>query len=319
MASQSTQFGVELVTFFHPSFWDVPDGAGIMELGRRDPRAFWEKLLDAVAAAGVTDLELTFAPTDYTTAIAAFGSTAGFAGALSARGLRVHSHFLASLAHASDPSDGAVQRSILADARSQAEFLTEIGGEFLVMGLPSRRTTGSVPTSFVDLATAGPIADLVNLIGAETVQHGVTTLLHTESHSMLWTPRDVDLFMLLTDPMYVGLCPDAGHLALGGCNPVDVLQRHRGRVRLAHWKDASGPVPAGMTIDETIYQRQGAYFRSPGHGVVDWAAWSRELASSGYEGPVLLEIDAAERPVEVLSAAREFLTGRLLGLASGDR
>jgi hypothetical protein len=162
-------------------------------------------------------------------------------------------------------------------AAAEKEFLAATGGKFLVTGLPMRRSRGERPASFVDLAAATPIADLVNRIGAATLESGVQVALHTESHSVFWTPRDIDLFMLLTDPMYVAMCPDTGHIALGGADPVQVAGRHRDRLVIAHWKDASGPVPTGLPIDETIFERRAPYFRRTGTGVVDWFGWSRLL------------------------------------------
>ena len=170
-----------------------------------------------------------------------------------------------------------------------------------------RQTRGEQPASFVDMAAATPIADLVNRIGAATMDCGIQVALHTESHSVFWTPRDVDLFMLLTDPMYVSLCPDTGHIALAGADPAHVASRHRERLVIAHWKDASGPVPLGMPIDEEIFDRQASYFRRTGTGVVDWFAWSRLLQEIGYDGCTLLELDAVEDPIGEMTAARDFV------------
>jgi hypothetical protein len=58
-----------------------------------------------------------------------------------------------------------------------------------------------------------------------------------------------------------------------------------------------GPVPAGLPIDEGIFELQGAYFRRTGTGVVDWFGWSRLLRDIGYHGCTLLELDAVEDPI----------------------
>jgi inosose dehydratase len=304
------RFGVDLITFFHPAFWKLDSRKQLAEQAARDPRWFWDTMLDGVAAAGIQEIEITFPPADYLTAITAYGSADEFTQALRGRGLGIVSGYFGDLEHASS-LDPATAEAIIASARQYAEFLAAAGGRFLVTGLPMRKTRGDRPASFVDLATAAPIADLVNQIGAATQESGIQVALHTESHSVFWTPRDIDLFMLLTDPMYVSMCPDTGHIALSGADPVKVMDRHRDRLVIAHWKDASGPVPAGLPIDEGIFDRQGAYFRRTGTGVVDWFGWSRLLQEIGYRECTLLELDAAQDPIGEMRLARDFVTTAL--------
>jgi sugar phosphate isomerase/epimerase len=300
------RFGVDLITFFHPAFWKLDSSEQLNQRASEDPRWFWDTMLDGVAAAGIHDIELTFEPADYSTAARAYGSVDRFRNALVSRGLGVVSGYFGGLESAAS-IEGSAREEIVGAAREYAEFLAAVGGKFLVTGMPMRRTRGEQPATFVDIAAAAPLADLVNRIGAATQERGIQVALHTESHSVFWTPRDVDLFMLLTDPMYVSLCPDTGHLALAGADPVHVASRHRERLVIAHWKDAIGPVPLGLPIDEQIFQRQASYFRRTGTGVVDWFAWSRLLQDIRYDGCTLLELDAVEDPIGEMTAARGFV------------
>ncbi len=304
------RFGVDLITFFHPSFWKLDGREQFTDRAAQDPRWFWDTMLDGVAAAGIQDIEITFAPADYTTATAAYGSVDGFSRALGDRGLGVVSGYFGDLERAGSLNP-ATEAAIIDSARRYAEFLAATGGKYLVTGLPMRKSRGDRPASFVDMASALPVAEVINKVGAATQDFGIQVALHTESHSVFWTPRDIDLFMLLTDPIYVSMCPDTGHIAVGGADPVHVTSRHRERLVIAHWKDASGPVPAGLTIDEGIYERQAAYFRRTGTGVVDWFGWSRLLREIGYNGCTLLELDAVEDPVTEMTLARDFVTTAL--------
>ena len=300
-------FGVDLCTFFHPVFWGVADRAELAAKAGAEPAWFWERTLDALVEAGISALELTFPPADHRSAIAAYGSIEGFQQALRARNLTVVSGYFGDLEHSVDPLDPENQEAILASADEHAEFIHACGGGYLVVGLPMRRRRPGTPPSFVDLRAAEPIGDLLNRMGAVTQRHGVRVALHTEAHSIFWTGRDVDLFMLLTDPMYVSMCPDTGHLVLGGADPVHVLDRHRERMVIAHWKDAIGPVPPGLPIDEKIHDIHREYFRGVGSGVVDWFGWSRLLRELRYDGCTLLELDAAADPVGEITRARTFV------------
>lgn len=314
-ATTARAFGVDLITFFDPGFWGLATGEELGALAAREPRRVWDTILDALQAAGIAELEMTFPPADRETAIAAYGSAAAFRAELEARGLSVVSAYFADIEHATDVTDPETRAGILAAAATEAAFLAEIGASFLVAGLPMRRNNaegdGLAP---VDLATAVPIAGIANEVGAIAQRHGVTLALHTESHSVFWTPRDVDLFLLLTDPFLVAFCPDTGHIVLGGGDPVELVARHRERVVIAHWKDAAGPFREKALVDADIFSRHRPYFRPAGQGVVDWPAFARTLAAIGYEGGILLELDVAADPVAQLTEARAFLEEATAGI-----
>ena len=310
--SEKIKFGAELVTFFHPGYWNVATYDDIVELARREPLLFWNKILDGVASAGVKGIELTFAPFNWQHALATYGGLAGFKAALAARSLSIASGFFAELEHGSDLLNPAVQQTVLDSAERYAETIAACGGDALVIGLPMRQTPNSQPPVFVDLPLAQRLADFVNRLGATTARHNVKLALHTEAHSMFAMARDVDLFMLLTDPAYVGFCPDAAHLVVAGADPIEVVRRHQERLVIAHWKDAIGPMPADTPIDEQIHERHRPYFCRLGAGRVDWPAWARLLRDLHFSGWAILELDAAADPVADIIAGRQFVETALL-------
>lgn len=148
-------------------------------------------------------------------------------------------------------------------------------------------------------------------MGAATLKHGVRLALHPEAFSMFRNARDVDLFMALTDPTYVGFCPDTAQFVVAGSDPIEIVRRHRDRVVLTHWKDATGPSPADTPIDESIYARQVRWFAEVGTGVVDWPAWMRLLRDLNYSGWAVFELDAAANPVEDLRQIRRYVEAAL--------
>ncbi|MBT9385154.1 sugar phosphate isomerase/epimerase [Pseudooceanicola sp. CBS1P-1] len=306
------RFGVDLVTFHHPGFWGVEDYAGIARRAAEDPLGFWTKILDAVAETGLEGIEMTFPPFDWQGAVAAFGSEAGLAEALSARGLRLCSGFFAELALGADLTDPAVEAGILASAARYGDFLAACGAEVMVAGLPMRQTPGETPARFFDFDAARALADLLNRLGALLAAKGLRLALHTEGHSVFAAARDVDLMLLLTDPAYVGLCPDTAHILLMGGDPVQLVERHHERVVIAHWKDATGPMPADTPIDDLIHDRHRPYFCGFGLGRVDWHAWMRLMRRRGIGGWAILELDAAPDPVGDLTRGLGFVRQALL-------
>ena len=136
--------------------------------------------------------------------------------------------------------------------------------------------------SFVDLDYAKSVSDLINRVGAAAQREGVRLALHTEVGSVFCVRRDIDLFMSLTDPAYVDLCPDTAHIYLGGVSPVEVLGDHYERVTIAHWKDAAGRWPNDDQANEDRFELEARYFRRVGTGSVDWTGWVRRPG----KGPV---------------------------------
>jgi len=312
VSSQKIKFAAELVTFFHPVFWGVSNEAEIGAFAKSQPLPFWNKLLDAVAASGVTGVELTFSPFRWQEAAEAYGGTSGLTRALETRGLSLSGGFFAELEHGSDIMSPAVQAEGIERAARYAEVIAAGGGDAIVIGLPMRQTPGTEPATFVDLALAQPLADFLNRLGATTARQGVKLALHTEAHSMFAMSRDIDLFLLLTDPVYVGFCPDAAHMVLVGTDPVETVRRHRERLVVAHWKDAIGPMPADTPIDEKIHERHRPFFCRLGAGRVDWPAWARLMRDIHFGGWAILELDSSADPVADIIAGRRFVETALL-------
>jgi sugar phosphate isomerase/epimerase len=305
LPQQADRFGVDLITFYHGQFWSSESWQEAADRAAKEPRWFWDQVLASAAATGVTGIELTFGPGSWDAAVAAYGSVGEFGRVLDGHGLAVTSSYFSDIENADDLADPGRRAAILAEGARIARLLRACGADVLVAGLPPRPSPGGQRAGFVDLGYASPLAGLLNELGAATQAEGVRLALHTETGSVFSLPRDIDLFMLLTDAAYVGMCPDTGHIVLAGGDPLAVLDRHGDRVLLTHWKDATGPVSfqTQLSQDHAAY---AARFRRVGTGVVDWFGWSRRLRETGFSGWNVLEIDQAANPVEQITGAREF-------------
>ncbi|MER6961357.1 sugar phosphate isomerase/epimerase [Streptomyces sp. NPDC000618] len=302
------RFATDVVTFYHPGFWGLESADAFRDWAVKNPERFWDRTMDALAEAGVTGLELTFAPGGIDSVLRAFGDAPSFRHELQARGLSVVSAFIAE-SECPDWRDSESLPAIVADAERRAAFLADVGAELLVAGLPMRATFGTRPPFFVDAAYMTRMADIAHTVGEAVAQYGVRLAFHTESNSTLWYERDIDLFMALTDPRYVWLCPDSCHIALGGGDPVAVARRHSPRIALAHWKDAVKPIDVELTIDETVFAQQQPYMTELGTGIVDWKAWAAAMSLTPGADTVLIELDEAADPVAALRTGMAVVKG----------
>lgn len=317
--TRAIRFATDLVTFYAPGFWGgsggMDDLRGLFSGGRWDPPRFWERILDSCREAGLDGIEITFAPGDWHSALAAYGSAQSFRAAAHDRGLEICSGYMSNRIPGTDRyadfADPADHEQLLEMASAYAEFLSSCGAGTMVVSLPLRKSRDADPPLFVDLKLAETIAGALNLMGAAALRRGVRLALHPEAFSMFRNSRDVDLFMLLTDPSYVFLCPDTAQFTVAGSDPVAIVGRHRDRLVLTHWKDATGPAPQDVPIDESIYDRQVQWFAAVGAGVVDWPAWLRLLRDLRYRGWAIFELDASPDPVKDLKQILAHVQGAL--------
>lgn len=308
-------FGVDLITFFHPGFWGMANEEDVVAYGNAEPRPFWDRMLDTLEASGVTGIELTFAPFGADGLIAAYGSHAAAGAELTRRGLAIASGFFADIAIEGGIGDAEVEARWLAKGDELAKALAGWGAEVMVIGLPMRTSWDAEPPVFVDFELARKAADFSNRLGALTLRHGVRLALHTEAHSMFCQPRDIDLLLLLTDPVFVGFCPDSAHILLSGGDPAAIVARHAERVVIAHWKDATGPMPINVPIDGGIHHAHRAYFCAIGDGMVDFDAWVGLLSARTTQKWAILEIDAVPDPLTETRKSLQFAGDVLARLA----
>ncbi|MGY6769364.1 sugar phosphate isomerase/epimerase family protein [Komagataeibacter sp. NFXK3] len=301
------KIGTDLVTFYNPAFWGVSTEPEVTSLAAKDGRMFWTRIFDSLHDAGITGIELTFPPFDQAGAVAAFGSEAALAHELKTRNLQIWSAFFAALDRIPVHEYANAAPRIVAQVEAAARFLAAMGGTVLVAGLPCRATFLAEPPAFVDLPLAAPIASLLNRMGFAAARHGITLAIHTEAHSVACAPRDVDLFMLLTDPRYVSLCPDPAHIILEGGNPADVLARHVGRVVATHWKDATGAMPVDTPVGKDIHARHREHFCELGNGQADFGRLAALLAHAPLRCGPILELDACPHPVPALQRGVTFV------------
>ena len=298
------RFALDLITLYDPSFWGVADRDGILAM---EPRATWDRMLDTIESLEITGVEVTFPPGDLGTAHHAYGSDQGLLDALGKRDLAVVSGYFGGLDLLTSPRDSQVCGEVIAAAGAYAAGIGLAGGEIVIGGMPALDSTVDRGRRFVDLEYIKRLADLVNNVGLAVAERGLKFAMHPEFGSVFCRRREIDLFMLLTDPEYVGFCPDTAHITLAGGDPVAITEHHRDRVLLTHWKDADGPYTGSLPDGEARHAAIAPKFKQVGEGAVDWHSWQRMLDRIGYVGWAVLELDSSPEPVEQVRRARDFV------------
>ncbi|MFF2050265.1 sugar phosphate isomerase/epimerase family protein [Leifsonia sp. NPDC058194] len=312
------RLGMDMITFFNGPFWGYEHFRDLTVPGAVSPDVFWDRVLDIIGESGIEGVEIAGGFSHYTTALERYGTPDRFASALGDRGLELCSGFFAGLLLDSDGSRDSDawerpdrQKDILEEVAAYADFLRAAGSEIMVMATPMRRTWNVADPQFVDGDYLQRFASLVNRMGYVARTRGVRLAIHPEAHAIFWFRRDIRFLLDLTDPVYVGFCPDTAHITLGGGDPIAVFEDNAERVVISHWKDALGPVSPHVEIDDEISPSHHPFFANVGDGRIDWSGWTRALRAADYSGWAILELDAAPDPGKALRDARSFVDTEL--------
>lgn len=164
---------------------------------------------------------------------------------------------------------------------TSAALAAALGADHLVLGGGAKRAGGESKGDLDRLASGLAAAQEVVL------RHGLTPSYHPHLGTLSETPTALDALMARTE---IGLCPDVGHIAAGGGDPVAVIRRYSDRIPYVHLKDWA---PAQQT------------FMPLGAGAVNLRDVADALVDIGYDGWLTIELDSYDghpRDAAILSA-----------------
>jgi inosose dehydratase len=196
----------------------------------------WERFLDEVVAAGYTRIELGpygYLPTD----------PARLADELGGRGLQLTAGTIFEHLHLPGSWE-STWRGVAAVARLTAE----LGGRHLVV-IPAfwrdPSTGAELEPSELDHAGWGRHGRQLNELGKRVAEEfGLQTQFHPHADTHVDTHEHVERFLAETDPAYVNLCLDTGHISYCGGDNLKLIQEYPNRIGYVHLKQVDPVVLA---------------------------------------------------------------------------
>ncbi|WP_433824408.1 sugar phosphate isomerase/epimerase family protein [Actinoplanes sp. CA-015351] len=220
-----------------------PDSWGVWYAS--DPRQTpWNRFLDELAAAGYSRLELGpygYLPTD----------PGRLLDETAARGLTI---VAGTVAGAGGPhKDFAF---VLAETRKVAALTQAVGATNLIfVPVPGYRddVTGAYTGSpSLDSAQWQALIDNSNALGRILFEeYGLSLRFHPHADYQVETQAQTERFLEETDPRYVSLCLDIGHLAYRAADVPGMIRKYPDRVGYVHIKQMD-PVIAARAADEDL-------------------------------------------------------------------
>lgn len=114
-----------------------------------------------------------------------------------------------------------------------------------------------------------------NDIARRAADAGVQSAFHPNSPpgSVFRTADDYERCVAGMDSSVLGFAPDAGHIANGGMDVVDIFRRYAPLIRHVHYKDRAAA--GGWAL--------------MGQGVIDFTTVTSDLRKAGYQGWIMVE------------------------------
>jgi len=171
----------------------------------------------------------------------------------------------------------------------------------------SRRSEG---TTREDLAQ---MSKSMNEIGKRLADSGVKFGVHAHLWTQFQTRSEVDAVMELTNPKYVYLVLDTGHITMAGMDPVELTKAYVSRIVEFHLKDTrpedrgghKGPTPQreGYTdIGKRIFFELGK------GGGVDFPGILAVLKKNNWNGWLTVELDSTDTtPKDSASTSKRYV------------
>jgi inosose dehydratase len=206
----------------------APDSWGVWF--PQDPRQVtWQQYLDELPKAGYVWTELGppgFLPQD----------PQQLRDELNQRGLKVcGGTVFAALHHGAEPLKKAIDAF-----NREARLLTAVGAKYVVH--LSEQYTDMHTGAATDASSLGAehwsnLISGTNELGRVLYEEfGVQLVFHPHVDTHVQTQEEIERFLTDTDPRYVNLCLDTGHIAYAGGNNVEIIKRFPERITYVHLK-----------------------------------------------------------------------------------
>ena len=158
----------------------------------------------------------------------------------------------------------------------------------------------------------------LNEAGKLASENGMRLSYHHHMGTGIQNQAEVERLLENTDPSYVSLCLDTGHLLFAGDDPGKLAHEHVKRIGHVHLKDIrkkilDEAVPGKFSFYQAIME---GIFTVPGdpEGCIDFQPIFNTLRENNYEGWIVVEAEqdpAKAPPLRCAQIAREFIRKNL--------
>ncbi|MCX7280738.1 MAG: sugar phosphate isomerase/epimerase, partial [Alphaproteobacteria bacterium] len=139
------------------------------------------------------------------------------------------------------------------------------------------------------------LAENLNQLGEKTIAMGVRLSPHPHIWGPLEREKDMRFVMDHTDPKYVWMTADTGHLVLGGGDPVQIISDYFPRVSEIHLKDTYAKYRGNTQTPTPEMHKEASVYHNLGGGGVDFPALFKLLRDRHFKGWAIFDVDGPRK------------------------
>jgi inosose dehydratase len=139
------------------------------------------------------------------------------------------------------------------------------------------------------------LANTLNEIGRQTIAMGIRLAPHPHIWGPMEREKDMRRAMDLTDPRYVWMTADTGHLVLGGGDPAKIISDYFPRIAEVHLKDTYAKYRGNTSTPTQEEHRVASVYHNLGGGGVDFPAVFKVLRDRHYKGWAIFDVDGPRK------------------------
>ena len=209
------------------------------------------------------------------------------------------------------------QENELKNVEEKVSFLKEANAEVINIA----ECSGSVHNDINKSLASKPIlsdSDWELLIGSLNKageicnNYGIRLAYHHHMGTCVQTAEEIKRLLEFTDPNYVNLCVDTGHLYYAGIDSIAFIENNLDRIEHVHFKDVRKEVfrKYNSLSDSFLKTILSGIFTVPGDGCIDFSSIIKILQQNQYNGWIIVEAeqdpDKAD-PLHYAISARNYL------------
>jgi inosose dehydratase len=139
------------------------------------------------------------------------------------------------------------------------------------------------------------LANTLNEIGRQTIAMGIRLAPHPHIWGPMEREKEVRRVMELTDPKYVWMTADTGHLVLGGADPAQIISDYFPRLAEVHLKDTYAKYRGNTSTPTQESHRVASVYHNLGGGGVDFPAVFKVLRDRHFKGWAIFDVDGPRK------------------------
>jgi inosose dehydratase len=139
------------------------------------------------------------------------------------------------------------------------------------------------------------LANTLNEIGRQTIAMGIRLAPHPHIWGPMEREKEVRRVMELTDPKYVWMTADTGHLVLGGGDAAQIISDYFPRIAEVHLKDTYAKYRGNTSTPTQEGHRVASVYHNLGGGGVDFPAVFKVLRDRHFKGWAIFDVDGPRK------------------------